>query len=116
VPRVRGLRAGVLDELARGLDAPVMITSAPEALLSMALNQLLDRSFRKTSGGIRKLGISPAELSDLRHYRLRAFPIVRMLSIFVALGYDVDVVVRQQGSGRVTVVSEFWQARTSSAA
>lgn len=74
--------------------------------LSMALNRLLDRYVRRESHGMRRFGISPAELSDLRHYRLRAFPITRMLSIVVALGYDVDVVVRRQGSGRFKVVSQ----------
>ncbi len=74
--------------------------------LSMALNQLLDRRLRRDSEAAQKLGISTTELSDLRNYRLRAFPVMRMLSMFVALGYDVDVVVRRQGSGRFKVVSQ----------
>lgn len=74
--------------------------------LSMALNRLLDLHPRRSPVAVQRLGISPTELSDLRSYRLRAFPVMRMLSIFVALGYDVDVVVRRQGSGRFKVESQ----------
>lgn len=80
--------------------------------LSIALNQLLAPHVRGDSDAVQRLGISPTELSDLRSYRLRAFPVMRMLSIFVALGYDVDVVVRPKGSGRVKVQCERGRSRT----
>lgn len=92
------------------LDYPDAELREARLRLTMALNQLLGRHLRRNSDAVQKLGKSPAELSDLRHYRLRACPVMRILSIFVALGYDVDLVVRQQGSGRVKVVCEFIRA------
>ncbi len=74
--------------------------------LAMALNQLLDRQLPSNLGAAKNPGLSPAEVSDLRNYRLAKVSMMRMLSIFVALGHDVDVVVRRSGMGRIKILCE----------
>ena len=76
--------------------------------LAMAVNALIaDRKLRQADAAL-VLGIPQPRISALRHYKLDAFSVEKLLEFLTALDQDVDIMIRPHagdGAGAVSVLT-----------
>jgi predicted XRE-type DNA-binding protein len=75
--------------------------------LAIALNHVIEERGLKQVAVAKLLGIPQPKVSALVNYRLDGFSVERLMEFIVALGRDVEIIVRrQQGQdlGRLTVL------------
>lgn len=75
--------------------------------LAMAINRLLKEHHLKQTEAARLLGVPQPKVSALVNYRLDGFSVERLMEFIVALGRDVEIVVRPvrgDGEARVSVL------------
>jgi predicted XRE-type DNA-binding protein len=84
--------------------------------LAYALNQSIDHQGLNQRAAAERLNLSQPKVSALRNYKLSGFSVERLMTFLTALGYDVEIVVRNKPrsrqSARITVVA----ARTAKVA
>jgi len=84
--------------------ADLQVTEPAEALAKSELAALIARALRarrltQTAAG-RVLGIDQPKVSELMRGRLTRFSTEKLISFLTRLGRDVEIVVREPGSGR----------------
>ncbi len=76
--------------------------------LAMAVNALIaDRKLRQADAAL-LLGIPQPRISALRHYKLDAFSVEKLLEFLTALDQDVEIMIRphgRDGAGAVSVLT-----------
>jgi predicted XRE-type DNA-binding protein len=75
--------------------------------LAIALNHVVEERALKQVAVAKLLGIPQPKVSALVNYRLDGFSVERLMEFIVALGRDVEIVVRRQrgdNMGRLTVL------------
>ncbi|MBI2683765.1 MAG: XRE family transcriptional regulator [Acidobacteriales bacterium] len=63
--------------------------------LAVALNRAIDGSKLRQAEIAEKLGINQPKVSALLHYNLEGFSVERLMNFLMALGHDVDIVIRK---------------------
>ena len=74
--------------------------------LAMALNRIIKDQHLKQVDAARLLGVPQPKVSALVNYRLDGFSVEKLMDFIVALGRDVEIVVRpkRDASARVLVL------------
>ena len=76
--------------------------------LAYALNNVLEERHHSVAGAAKLLGISRANVSALRGYKLSGFSVERLMKLITALGLDVQITIRRkprsQTAARISVV------------
>ena len=70
--------------------------------LAYALNQVLEARRLSQAAAAEALGVTPAYLSALRHYRLTDFSLERLMNLLTAIDFDVEIVIRKKPRTRKT--------------
>ena len=74
--------------------------------LAMAINRIIKEQHLKQVDAARLLGVPQPKVSALVNYRLDGFSVEKLMDFIVALGRDVEIVVRpkRDASARVLVL------------
>lgn len=68
--------------------------------LAVEINRLLQaRALSQTAAG-RLLEINQPKISALKNYRLDGFSVERLMHFLIALGQDVEILIKRRGNGR----------------
>ena len=77
--------------------------------MAYALNQALEERKLSQADGAKVLGVTQPKISALRHYKLAAFSVERLMNLLTALDQDVEIVIRRKPrsrkTGRISVVA-----------
>jgi predicted XRE-type DNA-binding protein len=77
--------------------------------LAYALNQIIDHQGLNQSAAATLLKLNQPKVSALRNYKLAGFSVERLMTFLIALGHDVEIVIRNKPrsgrSARITVVA-----------
>jgi predicted XRE-type DNA-binding protein len=71
-----------------------------KARLGAALNQIVERRRLSQADVAAALGINQPKVSALLHYKLEGFSVERLMHFLVALGHDVEIVVKSKPRSR----------------
>jgi predicted XRE-type DNA-binding protein len=71
-----------------------------KARLGAAINQIIARKRLSQAEVATLLGINQPKVSALRHYKLEGFSVERLMHFLVALGQDVEIVVKSRPRSR----------------
>ena len=71
-----------------------------KARLGAALNQIVERQRLTQAEIATALGINQPKVSALLHYKLEGFSVESLMHFLVALGQDVEIVVKSRPSSR----------------
>ena len=71
-----------------------------KARLGAAINQIIARERLSQAEVATLLGINQPKVSALRHYKLEGFSVERLMHFLVALGQDVEIVVKSRPRSR----------------
>jgi predicted XRE-type DNA-binding protein len=71
-----------------------------KARLCAALNQIVERRRLSQSAVAAALGINQPKVSALLNYKLEGFSVERLMHFLVALGHDVEILVKAKPSSR----------------
>jgi predicted XRE-type DNA-binding protein len=71
-----------------------------KARLCAALNRIVERRRLTQAEAAAALGINQPKVSALLNYRLEGFSVERLMHFLVALGHDVEILVRAKPSSR----------------
>ena len=71
-----------------------------KARLGAALNLIVERQRLTQAEVAGALGINQPKVSALLHYKLEGFSVERLMHFLVALGQDVEIVVKPKPSSR----------------
>lgn len=64
--------------------------------LTLEINRILERRRLTQAEAARALGINQPKISALANYRLDGFSVERLLHFLIALGRDVEIVIRSK--------------------
>jgi predicted XRE-type DNA-binding protein len=76
-----------------------------KARLCAALNRIVERQQLTQSEIASVLGINQPKVSALLHYKLEGFSVERLMHFLVALGHDVEILVRAKPSSRTARIA-----------
>jgi predicted XRE-type DNA-binding protein len=79
-----------------------------KARLGAAINRIVERRKLTQVEVAAALGINQPKVSALLHYKLEGFSVERLMRFLVALGQDVEIVVKakpRSRSGRIAVLA-----------
>lgn len=76
-----------------------------KARLGAAINVIVGRKRLTQAEAATALGINQPKVSALLHYKLEGFSVERLMHFLVALGQDVEIVVRNKPRSRSARVS-----------
>ena len=68
--------------------------------LAFALNQVLEARKLSQAAAAEALAVRLPSLSALRHYRLAGFSLERLMNLFTAVDFDVEIVIRKKPRSR----------------
>jgi predicted XRE-type DNA-binding protein len=71
-----------------------------KARLGAAINQIIARKRLSQAEVATLLGINQPKVCALRHYKLEGFSVERLMHFLVALGQDVEIVVKSRPRSR----------------
>jgi predicted XRE-type DNA-binding protein len=71
-----------------------------KARLCAALNQIVERRRLTQSEVAAALGVNQPKVSALLHYKLEGFSVERLMHFLVALGHDVEILVKPRPRSR----------------
>ncbi len=71
-----------------------------KARLCAALNRIVDRQQLTQAEVAAALDINQPKVSALLHYKLEGFSVERLMHFLVALGHDVEILVKAKPSSR----------------
>jgi predicted XRE-type DNA-binding protein len=71
-----------------------------KARLTAAINQIVARKRLSQAEIATALGINQPKVSALLHYKLDGFSVERLMHFLVALGHDVEIVVKSRPRSR----------------
>jgi predicted XRE-type DNA-binding protein len=98
---------GIAEQIIRGsgnVFADMGLPDAEEldtkARLGAALNQVVARLGLTQAEVATALGINQPKVSALLHYKLEGFSVERLMHFLVALGQDVEIVVKSKPNSR----------------
>ena len=72
--------------------------------LALALNRIIKDQALKQVDAARLLGVPQPKVSALVNYRLDGFSVEKLMDFIVALGRDVEIIVRPQRGGEAARV------------
>jgi predicted XRE-type DNA-binding protein len=76
-----------------------------KARLCAALNRIVERQRLTQAEVATALGINQPKVSALLHYKLEGFSVERLMHFLVALGQDVEILVKATPSGRTARIA-----------
>jgi predicted XRE-type DNA-binding protein len=68
--------------------------------LAYAMNQVLEARKLSQAAAAEALGVTQSSLSALRQYRLAGFSLERLMNLFTAVDFDVEIVIRKKPRSR----------------
>jgi predicted XRE-type DNA-binding protein len=68
--------------------------------LCAAINRIVERKRLSQADTARALGVNQPKVSALLHYKLEGFSVERLMNFLLALGQDVEIVVRAKPRSR----------------
>jgi len=68
--------------------------------LAYALNRVLAAQKLSQAEAAKVLGVTQPKVSALRHYKLAAFSVERLMNLLMAVDQDVEIVIRQKPRSR----------------
>jgi predicted XRE-type DNA-binding protein len=71
-----------------------------KARLGAAINQIVERKRLAQAEIATALGVNQPKVSALLHYKLEGFSVERLMHFLVALGQDVEIVVKDKPRSR----------------
>jgi predicted XRE-type DNA-binding protein len=71
-----------------------------KARLGAAINRVVERRRLTQAEAAAALGVSQPKISALLHYKLEGFSVERLMHFLVALGQDVEIVVKNKPRSR----------------
>lgn len=71
-----------------------------KARLCAAINRIVDRKRLSQADTAAALGINQPKVSALLHYKLEGFSVERLMNFLLALGQDVEIVVKAKPRSR----------------
>jgi predicted XRE-type DNA-binding protein len=103
---------GIAEQVVRGsgnVFADMGLPDAAEldtkARLGAALNQVVARRGLTQAEVAAALGINQPKVSALLHYKLEGFSVERLMYFLVALGQDVEIVVKSKPHSRFACIA-----------
>jgi predicted XRE-type DNA-binding protein len=87
------------------LGLPDAVELDTKARLCAALNRIVDRKRLNQAEVATKLGINQPKVSALLHYKLEGFSVERLLHFLVALGHDVEILVKAKPRTRSACIA-----------
>jgi predicted XRE-type DNA-binding protein len=76
-----------------------------KARLCAALNQIVEDQRLTQTQVATALGINQPKVSALLHYKLEGFSVERLMHFLVALGHDVEILVKPRPSSRAARIA-----------
>jgi len=82
------------------LGFPVASRRQAKLRLAYALNRVLAAQKLSQAEAAKVLGVTQPKVSALRHYKLAAFSVERLMNLLMAVDQDVEIVIRQKPRSR----------------
>ena len=82
------------------LRLPDAVELQTKARLCAAINRIVERQRLTQSEVATELGINQPKVSALLNYKLEGFSVERLMHFLVALGHDVEILVKPKPSSR----------------
>jgi len=82
------------------LGLPDAAELATKARLCAAINRIVERKRLSQAATACALGINQPKVSALLHYKLEGFSVERLMNFLLALGQDVEIVVKARPRSR----------------
>jgi predicted XRE-type DNA-binding protein len=87
------------------LGLPDAVELHTKARLCAALNQIVERKRLTQAEVAAALGINQPKVSALLHYKLEGFSVERLMHFLVALGHDVEILVKAKPRTRSACIA-----------